>query len=223
MNNIKRKKRIAAVVCACTLAVALVIGGTTLAWLTDTTQTVKNTFTTSDIDITLTETKGELKKDETGGVVTGSSFKMIPGYTLAKDPKVTVEAGSEACWLFVKVEESVDSNTTVRFDDYMTYAIDDEDKTPDIEFDSWTQGTGGEGGIPANVYYRKVSASDGDQDFPVLKENQVVVLDTVTKEMMAAAAGKEPTLTFTAYASQLMKNNTTEFTAIEAWGNVPGK
>ena len=42
---------------------------------------------------------------------------------------------------------------------------------------------------------------------------------TVTKADMNAlnADGAQPTLTFTAYAVQLNKNNTTEFTAAEAW------
>ncbi len=194
-NRIKMKKTIAAFVFVCTLAVAFVISGTTLAWLTDKTEPVKNTFTTSDIDIDLTET-------------TGSEYKMVPGHTIAKDPKVTVKAGSEGCWLFVKIDKSAD----VSFDEYMKFAI----------ADGWTQGSGE---IPENVYYRKVADLKSEQIFGVLKDDQVTVKDTVTKDMMkdAEVPGKAPTLTFTAYASQLMKNNTEEFTAIEAWGNVLGK
>ena len=45
-------KKIIATVGACALCVGLGVAGT-LAWLTDTTDEVKNTFTTSDIDITL--------------------------------------------------------------------------------------------------------------------------------------------------------------------------
>ena len=68
-----------------------VVGGT-LAWLTDQTAEVKNTFTVGDINIGLTETT--------------TDYKMVPGNTIAKDPTVTVKAESEACWLFVKVTES---------------------------------------------------------------------------------------------------------------------
>jgi len=96
------KKKTLALVLALTLLVAGVVGGT-LAWLTDQTAEVKNTFTVGDINIDLTETNRD--------------YKMVPGNTIAKDPTVTVKANSEACWLFVKVTESTDLK------DFITYAI----------------------------------------------------------------------------------------------------
>lgn len=96
------KKKTLALVLALTLLVAGVVGGT-LAWLTDQTAEVKNTFTVGDINIGLTETTAD--------------YKMIPGNTIAKDPTVTVKANSEACWLFVKVTKSENLDT------FITYAI----------------------------------------------------------------------------------------------------
>lgn len=96
------KKKTLALVLALTLLVAGVVGGT-LAWLTDQTAEVKNTFTVGDINIDLTETT--------------TDYKMVPGNTIAKDPTVTVKANSEACWLFVKVTESTNLK------DFITYAI----------------------------------------------------------------------------------------------------
>lgn len=96
------KKKTLALVLALTLLVAGVVGGT-LAWLTDQTAEVKNTFTVGDINIGLTETTAD--------------YKMVPGNTIAKDPTVTVKANSESCWLFVKVTESTDLK------DFITYAI----------------------------------------------------------------------------------------------------
>lgn len=96
------KKKTLALVLALTLLVAGVVGGT-LAWLTDQTDEVKNTFTVGDINIGLTETTAD--------------YKMVPGNTIAKDPTVTVKANSEACWLFVQVTESTDLK------DFITYAI----------------------------------------------------------------------------------------------------
>ena len=96
------KKKALALVLALTLLVAGIVGGT-LAWLTDQTAEVKNTFTVGDINIGLTETTAD--------------YKMVPGNTIAKDPTVTVKANSEACWLFVKVTESAN------LDDFITYAI----------------------------------------------------------------------------------------------------
>ena len=172
------------------LAIAIVVVGVvagTVAWLTDRTAAVKNTFTTSDITIELKETTGE-------------NYKMIPGWTIAKDPKVTVKAGSEACYLFVKLEKSEN------FDQYMTYEM----------ADGWQA-------LPEapGVYYREVAAATADTTFEVLKGNQVSVKDTVTKaQMNGLTEDTYPTLTVTAYASQLNKNATTEFGPAAAWANI---
>ena len=96
------KKKTLALVLALTLLVAGVVGGT-LAWLTDQTAEVKNTFTVGDINIDLTETTAD--------------YKMVPGNKLDKDPTVIVKAESEACWLFVKVTKSENLDT------FITYAI----------------------------------------------------------------------------------------------------
>ena len=176
------------------LALVLVIGcvaGGTVAWLVAKTDPVVNTFTYGNIDITLTET-------------TGTSYKIIPGTDIPKDPKVTVTAGSEACWLFVKVEETGKFVT-----DKVTYAI----------ANSWAQGDGTE--IPSNVYYREVSAEDAKNgvNYYVLAGNDtypngvITVSADLTKENIPAA---NPTLTFTAYAVQ--KENIT--TAADAWAKV---
>lgn len=155
------------------LAVTLLIGcaiGGTVAWLTAQTTPVVNTFTYGDINITLTEN-------------TGNDYKIIPGVNIEKDPKVTVKANSEACWLFVKVEE-VGTFVT----DKVTYSIDT----------GWTKLTGVTG--VDNVYYREVGAVTADTDFAVLKDNKVTVSDTLTKEDIQNITN--PTLTFTAYAVQ---------------------
>ena len=170
------KKKVLSIV-AVVLVLCCAIGGT-LAWLTDKTGPVVNTFTVGDINIELAETT--------------TDYKMVPGNTIAKDPKVTVKDGSEACWLFVKVEKSTN------FDQYLSYEM----------AVGWTALPGVEG-----VYYREVSATTADTDFAVLKDNQVKVLDTVTKTMLEAAKTDAPTLTFTAYAVQ--KDNVTSVT--DAW------
>lgn len=171
------------------LAIAIVVVGAvagTVAWLTAQTPSVTNTFTTSDINIELKETK--------------NNFQMIPGWNIEKDPKVTVKTGSEACYLFVKLEESKN------FADFMTYEM----------ADGWEP-------LPEapGVYYREVAAATADTTFEVLKGNQVTVKDEVTKaQMNDLTADTYPTLTVTAYASQLYKNNTQEFTAAAAWANI---
>lgn len=198
------KKKILALTLVFALALALGIGGT-VAWLTAQTDPVVNTFTVGDINITLAET--------------ATDFKMVPGNEIAKDPKVTVVAGSEACWLFVKVEKSNN------FDTFMTYSM----------AAGWTELLNNSG-----IYYREVvalTAADAvDATFSVLSNDKVTVNNTVTKSDMNGLAEKNadgtpkkdtygnlvyddaklPKLTFTAYAVQ--KDNIA--TAAEAWAKV---
>ena len=171
------KKKVLSIV-AVVLVLCCAIGGT-LAWLTDKTDPVVNTFTVGDINIELKETT--------------TNYKMVPGNTITKDPKVTVKANSEACWLFVKVEKSAN------FDSFMTYEM----------ADGWTALPGVDG-----VFYRDVAATTAATDFSVLKDNSVSVKNDVTKTMLNGLNEPTfPTLTFTAYAVQ--KDNVTS--AADAW------
>ncbi len=182
------KKKIIVAVSALALILVIAIGGT-VAWLTDKTAEVKNTFTYGDINITLAET-------------TGAEYKIIPGNDIAKDPKVTVKSGSEACYLFVKVEEAnwptqkTADNSTRKID----YAV----------AEGWTALED-----HAGVYYREVAAVTADTEYQVLKDNKIVVSGELTKDevnnLKSAAA---PTLTFTAYAVQKDSNITS---AVAAW------
>lgn len=174
---------------ALVLAIGCAVGGT-LAWLISQTDSVVNTFTYGDININLAET-------------TGIDYKIIPGVNISKDPKVTVTAGSEACWLFVKVKEEnwPDLKETDGTTRKVNYAIAED----------WTALIGHTG-----VYYRAVDAVTADTSFDVLKENQVTVSDTLTKEDIKGIT-TNPTLTFTAYAVQ--KDGSTN--AADAWAKIP--
>lgn len=171
MKNHANRRGVSSKAFAAVLALVLVLGcalGGTVAWLVAESGPVTNTFTYGDINITLTET-------------TGSSYKIIPGVDITKNPKVTVKANSEACWLFVKVEKA---GTFV--EGKVTYSI----------ADGWTPLTGHDG-----VYYREVGAVTADTDFYALRGNVVKVSDKLTKEDIKNITTK-PTLTFTAYAVQ---------------------
>jgi hypothetical protein len=179
------RRRALLTVCVAAVLVFGAVGGS-IAWLVDSTDTVTNTFTAGDINIALAETQ--------------SAFKMVPGNEIAKDPTVTVKAGSEKCWLFVKVVGS-DS-----LDEFIEWEI-----APD-----WLALKG-----HPRVFYREVEESDADQHFAVLGyrktgagalfvQNKVLVKDTVTKENLEAlseAGATMPTLKVTAYAVQ--------------WDNIP--
>ncbi len=176
------------------LALVLVIGcvaGGTVAWLVAKTDPVVNTFTYGDIKIELAET-------------TGPNYKIVPGVDISKDPKVTVKANSEACWLFVKVEE-VGAISTITTDP-VHYAIDT----------GWAQLKDKDGKDVSGVYYRLVDAVNNDTAFNVLKDNKIIVSGELTKETIKGYAVQQPKLTFTAYAVQ--KENIT--TAADAWAKV---
>ena len=98
-----RKKLIIAIVVLSLVLSVEVVG--TLAWLSDTTETVTNVFTHGDVNIDLEETvDGTLTSAADKDVTNDKDFKMVPANKLDKDPKVTVMADSEACYLFIKVE-----------------------------------------------------------------------------------------------------------------------
>ncbi len=186
-------KKLALTLVLLTLVLCTVVGGT-LAWLVTETKPVVNTFTYGDINITLEET--DTNKDGDNDPNT-NTYPMVPGHTIAKDPKITFKANSENAWLFVKLEKVND------FDKFMTYEI----------ADGWTALQGVDG-----VYYREVSKATQDAEFSVIKDNIVTVKGEVTKEMLNAldanGASNYPKLIVTAYAVQRDSNITS---ATDAW------
>lgn len=184
-----------ALMMALVLMVGGVIGGT-VAWLTATSDTVTNTFTTSDISITLKESDD-------------LDLKMVPGWTITKDPKASVKTGSEDCYLFVKIDKSANYDTYLN-----SYTV----------ATGWTE-------LESGVYYKVFDSKDTTntntkgKEYSILKDDQVTVKDSVEKadfEKLTRATNPDPkpTLTFTAYATQLYKDNNNKFTAAEAWAKV---
>ena len=180
MKHYEKRRSVSGRLFVLMLALVLVLGcavGGTVAWLVAKTDPVVNTFTYGDINITLTETTGE-------------DYKIIPGVDIGKDPKVTVKAGSEACWLFVKVEEK----------DWPTFKEADG-TTKKVSY-AMANGWAALDGV-AGVYYREVDAVTADTSFGILAGDIVTVSENLTKtEVNSITAGTQPTLTFTAYAVQ---------------------
>ena len=108
----KAKKIVALLLCAVLLIGASVAG--TLAFLTSK-ATVTNSFTVGKVVLGEDGKAGldEAKVDEYGVAdssaarVTENTYKLIPGHTYTKDPTVHVGANSEACWLFVKIDNGI--------------------------------------------------------------------------------------------------------------------
>jgi len=152
-----KKKILAACLVVCLLATAVI--GTTLAYFTDT-KTVTNTFTTGNVAITLDETKvgtdgKPVEGEGAGRFTTGNAYHLLPGHTYIKDPTIHVAAGSEDCYLFVEV------NNTLK--DLESKAADYKNIADQMKANGWEVLTG-------NVYARNQKVTKNatqNQDFAV--------------------------------------------------------
>ena len=167
--------KIAALIAAIVLVIGCTAGGT-VAWLVSKPDPITNVFTVGNINATLTETTKE--------------FKIVPGVVIAKNPVATVTANSEDCYLFVKLTEE---NWPT-----FTEATETGSTTRKVEYeiaDGWTK-------LEDGVYYREVLKKDTEnRAFHVLKNDQVTVSNTLTKENVDAITGT-PKLTVAVYAVQ---------------------
>lgn len=125
----KAKKILALLLCAILLVGATIAG--TVAYLTDQDNVVENTFTVGKVVITMDEAdvneygkllyktgatdaegKPVLDTAVTGNIadrVVENSYKLVPGHTYTKDPTIHVAADSEACWLFVEINNQINA------------------------------------------------------------------------------------------------------------------
>ncbi len=180
-------KKVVALVLACVLIFSTIVAGT-LAWLQDKTETITNTFTYGKVDIDLVETTED--------------FKMVPGQTIDKDPVITVKAGSEPCWVFVKVEESANLGT------FIDYSLD---------IANWKRLDSVNDAI---VYYKQVDDATAEVTLNVLTDEEVSVKNSVTTadiNGLAEPGALQPSLAFTGYAVQ---QDATIADAAAAWNLV---
>lgn len=174
-----KKKILISAIVALSLALLVAVGGT-MAWLFVESTPVTNTFTPSDIAISLVETKG-------------NEFKMIPGNNTLKDPIVTVTADLD-CWVFVKVEKGNNP------DSYLTYEIDKAWKlVPGCDDVYYTSLETNNTQTAASWNVLDCVADHGDACTGCF-----TVKNSVTKSDMATVkTAGNPTLKFTAYAIQM--------------------
>ena len=194
MKHYEKRRSVSSKMFVMMLALVLVFGcavGGTIAWLTAETAPVVNTFTYGDINIELFEHNYIASSNTLGSTEVDKvdDYTIIPGVNLPKDPTVRVKAKSEACWLFVRVEQT---GTFVK--DKVTYSV----KTGT---DGWTQLTDKDGKTVEGVYYREVGAVAQNTEFKILTNDQVTVSDTLTKNDIKDITGNQ-VLKFTAYAVQ---------------------
>ena len=199
------KKKIVSLVLVFALALALGIGGT-VAWLTAQTESVVNTFTVGDINIDLFEHEYDPTTEQLKTTTTkeNKNYKYVPGDTLPKDPYVVVKAGSEACYLFVKVTDSNNSITDANNNNkIVNWTIDS----------SWTAVADHPG-----YWYKEVAAITSDTTYPVLS-NSVKVSEKVTKDMVPTLIGETTKPTITVVAAAVQKDNIDTFA--DVWAALP--
>lgn len=110
------KKKLTAI-CLCVALVAIAVVGASLAYFTDTTEDVQNTFTMGGVKIDLTEP--EWKPQD--------SHKLMPGVTFAKDPTITVEEDSEDSYVFLEMSLN-------KYSSLLWVMAADASADPDIDF-----------------------------------------------------------------------------------------
>lgn len=182
----KSTGRKAIVVLSLMLVLVLAAVGGTFAWLTDSTDTVTNTFKATDIEVTLTETEG---------VENGKwEVQLIPGKEYGKNPVVTVTNKTDIdVYLFVQRSDTV--SQYLNYTDLLDSAH------------GWTRLN-----MTDDVWYRIVHVSDQTKSWNLIGDNnKVTVKNSIVKhgtspvpagciEMPASTADLH--LTYTAYAVQ---------------------
>ena len=192
------KKKTLALLLALVLVFGAAVGGT-IAYLTDKTASITNTFTVGDIgDLTLTET-------------TGDSYTIIPGANISKNPVVAYEPDTNndvAVYVFVKgtapdwtvaTDNKSYSKKTISADPALSFTIDN----------SWTYLTKDGNDY---IYYASVNAAT-DFSASVISGNSITVSADIVDSEIETLAG---TLTFAAYAIQQSGFDT----AAAAWDEV---
>lgn len=90
------------------LVAAIAVTGT-LAFLTDKSEVLTNTFTFGNTEVTIAEPKWDAALAENG---VAGDMKVVPGQTVAKDPTVTVK-GTEEVYVYAYVNNALAGHVTI--------------------------------------------------------------------------------------------------------------
>ena len=177
----KTSKALLLMLCAVLLVAASVLG--TMAYLTST-DTVTNTFTVGKVAITLDEALVDTNGHATtGNRVKANAYHLLPGHEYDKDPTVHVEADSENCYLFVKVENGISA-----------FEATANPIASQITANGWTALTDVTG-----VYYKEHTKATTATDYVVFKNFKIADNAQSVSGWGSASNAK---ITVTAYAIQ---------------------
>lgn len=197
------KKKIL-VACLCVALAVLTVAGTTLAYLTSQAE-VKNTFTVGNVKMTMDEAKVNTDGTpvENANRVGSNDYILSPGHTYVKDPIVHMDAVSENCYVFIKVENGLgvlEAATSAEDGGYKNIAAQ-------ITANGWKPLMNGTTAV-AGVYYQEYTKNQTDRELKVFENfkiadnantlknaNNQVIWDTITD-------ANKITVNVTAYAIQ---------------------
>ena len=190
------------------MLLALIVGGTvggSFAWLIAQSNTVTNTFTEGDINISLKEHKldpqtGVQVDPETW--VDTQEIELLPGRTVYKDPTVFVEAGSAPCYvrmyMIIDYKSGIENNHG--FEAIRNWFDFNDEWTASTR--AWTDNRGGIWGhVIEFTYNQKVTtAESGDSTALVPLFESIIIPSDLTGDAFDCL--KEAKLTFIAQAVQ---------------------
>lgn len=201
MKMNKKLRRILLTVCSAALLVCVTVGAT-VAYLTST-ETVTNTFTVGKVDITLDE--AAIKQDDSTkdwvedsekDRVKKNSYKLLPGITYAKDPTVTVKAGSEEAYVRVLVTVSEKNDLDTLFAKYASKSLKLTDVVLGISADWTPYGQTKDDTLDTRTYelrYKSTVDASESKDDIVLDDvfEQIKVPDYFTNDDITSITGME--------------------------------
>ena len=182
-----RKSQKAIIVSLLLAVIAAMTISPTLSWLSDTSDSVVNTFAGGAISIKLDEalvdTNGKTVEGDNAQRVLENSYKYIPGAVLDKDPTVTVLKGSEECYVFMCVDNELNDLFTINYDTT-----------------SWLK-VASNGNKTVYIYKSSINALMTDNDVVL---NPIFTTRTVSQDLTSQDVEEigQKTVTATAYAVQ---------------------
>ena len=207
----KTSKALLLSLCAVVLVTASVLG--TMAYLTDKTDDVVNTFTVGNVTLGGDQKAGldETKVDEYGVPVvpeertTSNKYKLVPDQTYTKDPTVHVANDSEDSYIFVKVQNGIVDFEAENSDGYSVIA-------DQITAKGWTALGDGYPGIYYKEFDESIATEGEYTDLVVFNEFKIAA-NAQTLSGWKEINEESTNITITAYAVQMdgFEN------AVEAW------
>ena len=200
-----------ALVLLCFIATTGLVVQGTLAYLQDSTQTVKNVFTAGNVTFDETAGLNEHKTNEYGEVTNpntyttdGNTYTLVPGHVYTKDPAVTIEGGSEPCYVYMAI-----TNPIAAIEDSPTIASQ-------MTAAGWTRVANSNTTIKGDVWAYGNIVPKSANDSRIAGFSTFSIKDTLSGDALAPYTGKQ--IDISAYAVQADGFSTAQ----EAWNSTFG-